>query len=182
MSLPAKVSTKSNKQKVGKSTTLPYFNVLSHFKYFLGLKMARATRFLRGLVSTLAGLSKNSAGRFYLSAINETSRADACDINQALATVNLLGRPTVKRDSTNSSVGSQKATPSFDPQLLTQLDIDQLTFALESMVTHQRLAGTHPDGSAVQVLHCQKAAEYRLEAQRLEGQVRQSKHCKTGQR
>jgi hypothetical protein len=83
MSLPAKVSTKPNTQRTGKST-LSYFSVLSHFQSFLGLKMARAARFLRGLVSTLAGLSKNSAGRFYLPAINETSRADACDINQAL--------------------------------------------------------------------------------------------------
>lgn len=124
MSLPAKVLDKQNNRNVGKSNSHPFLSALSQFQNFLGQKMTRLACVPQRLFSTLAGLNhENKAGRFCLPATNETSRADACDTDQALVHSQPVRRPTVKRDSTNSSAGSQKATPSFDPQLSALLDL-----------------------------------------------------------
>lgn len=47
---------------------------------------------------------------------------DARDI-QGQATIDLIGRPTVKRDSTDSLAGMSNTDPSFNPQLSALLDL-----------------------------------------------------------
>lgn len=77
MSLPAKVLNKLNNREVGKPTTLPYLSALSHFKHFLGLKMARLACFPQRLFSTLAGTKpRKQDGPFLLTRpkINEPAR------------------------------------------------------------------------------------------------------------